>query len=918
MSLRSSRHRAVLEELTEWWEDVRDSGIGSRVVLAPVPPGWGASAVLDGFRELVEDPAGPVTITISVGDVPLASRAIEAGALRDELMTPFVRSRAAELLGLDKASGDVQLGLGIGGLFASGLAVTVPLLMGSLLAAVTENWWDNRPAGQQGMVARAARLVAAVSTAAPVAVIIDDADRLDPGLAVTMIENLASRYDGRVLVVAVVGLESTLAAELRSPDRYGLLGRVQKADIDLDMDDEARASVAREMCPWLSDELIHRIVRRTQTFTEVFAVATSDRLAELAGASGPSVREAVDAVINAKRMREEVSVQAGVLGWAGGTVTIRQADRALQVLGADAQHNDPWVIRSGGLARLSDPVSPRVAEYIAAMSKHDRCQLAAVMLEEAVGIARNPEATLVERVVARLTAHRVRADLGTRNGLTETQCLLIRGLERLGDPDAARQIANEALAELPEDTQASERAGLLKAALRLARPDEDKDEDPVIREAVTLATTGGAILGLEARVWAAVNVLRRPSQRESALTLAEQVTGELARMPGRDEAANQWRVLLAFHLGQAGHSALSRQLLNPVISSGTTGQQEAAQAVLRALDAPQADTQLQIIILEAELAVTPPGAEDDLLRLHHALARDYSDLGDYPSALRHGTDQLQLSLRLLGPGHPQTLLTRQWCAWWTFTCGYRGEALRLLRDLVPDLIRVFGPDHEGVLSTRDLIERCIGESGDSAEALRLSLELLPDLIRTLGPDHRGVLSGRAHIARWTGECGDSAQALQLYLELLPDQMRLLGSNHPDVLDTRGSIAFWVNACGDSAQAMRLSQELLLDQIRILGRGHPDVLITRNNVAGWTYESGDAAASLRLFRELLPDMIHALGRDHPSVLTVRSNVVGLTDKCGDRTEALELSQKLLPDLIRVLGPDHPLTLATRSKIADWTS
>jgi hypothetical protein len=916
MSLRSSRHHAVLEELTEWWEDVRDSGIGSRVVLVPVPPGWGASAVLDGFRDLVEDPAGPVTITISLGDVPLASRAIEAGALRDELMTPFVRSRAAELLGLDRASGDVQLGLGIGGLFVSGLAVTVPLLMGSLLATVAENWWDNRPAGQQGMVARAARLVAAVSTAAPVAVIIDDADRLDPGLAVTMIENLASRYEGRVLVVAVVGLESTLTAELRSPDRYGLLGRVQKADIDLDMDDVARAAVAREMCPWLSDEVIDRIARRTQTFTEVFAVATSDRLAELADASGPSVREAVDAVISAKRTREEVSVQAGVLGWAGGAVTIRQADRALQVLGADAQHNDPWVIRSGGLARLNDPVSPRVAEYIAAMSKHDRCQLAAVMLEEAVGIARDPEATLVERVVARLTAHRVRADLGARNGLTEAQCLLIRGLERLGDPDAARQVANEALAELPEDTPARERAELLKAALRLARPDED--EDPVIREAVTLATTDGAILGLEARVWAAVNLLRRPSQRESALTLAEQVTGELARMPGRDETANQWRVLLAFHLGQAGHSALSRQLLNPVISSGTTGQQEAAQAMLRALDAPRADTQLQIIILEAELAVTPPGAEDDLLRLHHALSRDYHDLGDYQSALRHGTDQLQLSLRLLGPGHPQTLLTRQWCAWWTYTCGYRGEALQLLRDLVPDLILVFGPDHEGVLSTRDLIARCIGESGDSAEALRLSLKLLPDLIRTLGPDHHGVLATRGHIARWTGECGESAQALQLYLELLPDKIRLLGSNHPDVLDSRGSIAFWLNACGDSARALRMSQELLLDQIRILGRGHPEVLMTRNNIAGWTYESGDVAASLRLLRELLPDMIHALGRDHPSVLTARSNVAGLTDKCGGRSEALELSQKLLPDMIRVLGHDHPLTLATRSIIADWTS
>ena len=51
MALRSTRHQAVLEELTEWWEDVRDGDIGSRVVLVEVPPGWGAQAVLDAFRE---------------------------------------------------------------------------------------------------------------------------------------------------------------------------------------------------------------------------------------------------------------------------------------------------------------------------------------------------------------------------------------------------------------------------------------------------------------------------------------------------------------------------------------------------------------------------------------------------------------------------------------------------------------------------------------------------------------------------------------------------------------------------------------------------------------------------------------------------------------------------------------------------
>jgi hypothetical protein len=37
MAIESSRHRAVLEELTEWWEDLRDRGTGSRVVLVAVP-----------------------------------------------------------------------------------------------------------------------------------------------------------------------------------------------------------------------------------------------------------------------------------------------------------------------------------------------------------------------------------------------------------------------------------------------------------------------------------------------------------------------------------------------------------------------------------------------------------------------------------------------------------------------------------------------------------------------------------------------------------------------------------------------------------------------------------------------------------------------------------------------------------------
>lgn len=143
MAIQSSRHRAVLEELTEWWEDLRDRSTGSRVVLVPVPRRWGRSRVLEEFRGVVEDLDGPLTFNIS--GAALAGRAVQAQEMSEALTTAELGSYPARLLGLDTVAGEVQLGIGIGGLFASGLAAAVPLLLTSL--AVTA-------AGMPGMPAR--------------------------------------------------------------------------------------------------------------------------------------------------------------------------------------------------------------------------------------------------------------------------------------------------------------------------------------------------------------------------------------------------------------------------------------------------------------------------------------------------------------------------------------------------------------------------------------------------------------------------------------------------------------------------------------------------------------------------------------------------------------------------------------------
>ena len=207
MAVRSSRHLAVLEELAEWWEDISEARIGSRVILVEVPPGWGATTVLREFGVMVADPDAPVAISVSVDEAPLAGRAVEAKALSSALLAPLDRWRLMHLFGLDlshlsglnTAAGKVGLALGVGGLFVSGMPAQLAILLAPLGATAAQNAWDASPAGQQGVLARAARAVAAVSAQVPITVLLDDADRFDTSLATLMVDNLAGRWTARSL-----------------------------------------------------------------------------------------------------------------------------------------------------------------------------------------------------------------------------------------------------------------------------------------------------------------------------------------------------------------------------------------------------------------------------------------------------------------------------------------------------------------------------------------------------------------------------------------------------------------------------------------------------------------------------------------------------------------------------------------------
>ena len=269
------RQKAAAAELAQWWDGLRLGGIGSHAVLLAGPAGWGRSTVLDQLPEIIRADA-PVSLEVRINGRSLPDGpGPQASALRDSLLGAEVRRQAAALLCRSQLRGALRLGAG--SLLLTGMTGTISLLLASLAAAAAGGGADDRPASENGAAARAARVVAAVSVSAPALVVIDDADYLDPGLAVTMIENLIDHHDSRVLVVAAVNLGSDLAAALTSRARYGpTAGRVHRVDADPRMGYQSRAELAGELRPHLTAAQAQQLARRTRTFAEIFAAARSE------------------------------------------------------------------------------------------------------------------------------------------------------------------------------------------------------------------------------------------------------------------------------------------------------------------------------------------------------------------------------------------------------------------------------------------------------------------------------------------------------------------------------------------------------------------------------------------------------------------------------------------------------------------
>jgi AAA ATPase domain len=272
------RQQAAAAELAQWWDGIRQGGVGSHTVLLAGPAGWGRSTVLDQLPRLISAAGRPVGLEVRINGKSLPDEpSPQAAAVRESLLGADVRQQAAALLYRSRLRGPRRLGTDR--LLPSGIAGTISLLLASLAAAAAGSVADDDPASENGAAARAARIVAAVSASVPTLVLIDDADELAPDLAVTVIENLIDGHDSKVLVAAAVDPGSDVAAALISRARYGpTAGRVHRAGADPRMGSQSRAELVGELGPHLTEAQVQELAGQTRTFAEIFAAVRPETL----------------------------------------------------------------------------------------------------------------------------------------------------------------------------------------------------------------------------------------------------------------------------------------------------------------------------------------------------------------------------------------------------------------------------------------------------------------------------------------------------------------------------------------------------------------------------------------------------------------------------------------------------------------
>jgi tetratricopeptide (TPR) repeat protein len=317
-------------------------------------------------------------------------------------------------------------------------------------------------------------------------------------------------------------------------------------------------------------------------------------------------------------------------------------------------------------------------------------------------------------------------------------------------------------------------------------------------------------------------------------------------------------------------------------------------------------------VAAASERVLGPGHPDTLLAAGRlASALQAAGLGAEAVALYQRT--VEARARALGPGHPGTVAAQADLGQALRSAGLPGDAIVVLEGVLAAAEHAPAPDGLDPPRIQDALASAYVEAGRPADAIRLARRTLADRERQQGSDHPDTMTTRANLASACLAAGRPKDAIGHAKRALEDRERVLGPDHPDTLASLSTLATACQSARRLKDAIPLYERMLETRSRLQGPDHPDTITARGNLASACHTAGRLAVAIPLYERTIASCQQTLGPAHPDTLTSRANLAQAYYEVGRLTSAVALLRDVAADCERVLPPGHPLAQTVRETL-----
>jgi tetratricopeptide (TPR) repeat protein len=274
-----------------------------------------------------------------------------------------------------------------------------------------------------------------------------------------------------------------------------------------------------------------------------------------------------------------------------------------------------------------------------------------------------------------------------------------------------------------------------------------------------------------------------------------------------------------------------------------------------------------------------------------------------------------VSDRVLGSGHPDTLVAGEALAAAYLTAGRPAEAVPWFQWILAKRARALGADHPATIAARLDLGRSLAAAGQFEQALQALDAAAGEYQRVCGPDHLDTLATQDELADAYRGAGQFDDAVSLGRRTLGSRERIQGAHHPDTIKTRQQLASAYLGAGRVKEAIAQYRRVVSDRERVLGPDNLDTIAARANLASAYHAAGRMASALQLYEEARTGYARVLGADHLETLTGGASLANAYYAAGRLTDATTLLRDTLARCERTLPPGDPLTQAVRESLTN---